>query len=49
MGQYGVVFLQSFRAKGYNRCEPCPGVALRRVMLLAFGAHKKAYGHTWGA
>jgi hypothetical protein len=37
-----------YRAKGYNRCDPCPEQPLRRVIFLAFGTHKEAYGHTWG-
>jgi mRNA-degrading endonuclease YafQ of YafQ-DinJ toxin-antitoxin module len=36
------------RAKGYNQCEPCPEAPLKRIIFLAFGPHKKAYGHTWG-
>jgi hypothetical protein len=39
---------RGYRAKGYNRCDPCPEQPLRRVIFLAFGTHKEAYGHTWG-
>jgi len=39
---------RGYREQGFNACEPCPEAPLKRVMLLAFGPHKKAYGHTWG-
>jgi hypothetical protein len=39
---------RSFRAKGYNQCDPCPETPDKRVILLGFGAHKVAYGHMWG-
>ncbi len=40
---------RSFREKGYNQCDPCPQTPEKRLILLAFGPHKEAYGHTWGA
>jgi len=40
---------RSFRAKGLNRCEPCPERPEKRLVLIAFGPHQVAYGHEWGA
>ena len=55
-GNFVVVFMvceecinRGFRAAGYNQCEPCPEAPVKRMLLLAFGPHKEAYGHTWSA